>query len=87
MIITDKVDTEEEILASGGFADVRLGRYMGHLVAVKSLRVAEQDDLLKIKKVSTSLVIITGRLMSLIFCCSNFVERSFTGTRCLIRTC
>ena len=54
MILTDKVETEEKIRASGGFAVVRLGKYMGHSVAVRSLKVAEQDNLSKLKKVSTS---------------------------------
>ena len=52
MIITDKIETSDDILASGGFADIRRGTYMGHLVAVKTLRVAIQDDPLKIGKVS-----------------------------------
>jgi serine/threonine protein kinase len=52
MMITEKIEVEEKILASGGFADVRRGTYMGHLVAVKTLRVAEKDDFLKIRKVS-----------------------------------
>ena len=52
MMVTEKIEVEEEILASGGFADVRRGRYLGRLVAVKTLRVAAQDDLPKIRKVS-----------------------------------
>jgi serine/threonine protein kinase len=52
MVITEKIEVEDMILASGGFADVRRGRYVGHLVAVKTLRVAEQDDFLKIRKVN-----------------------------------
>ena len=54
MMITEKIEVEDQILANGGFADVRIGRYMGHLVAVKTMRVAEQDDTLKIRKVSLS---------------------------------
>ena len=56
MIITEKIAVEDEVLASGGFADVRRGSYMGHLVAVKTLRFAEQDDLLKIRKVSVDVI-------------------------------
>jgi len=52
MIIKEKVEIEDKMFASGGFADTRSGRYMGHLVAVKTLRVAAPDDLLKMKKVS-----------------------------------
>ena len=52
MMITEQVEVSDEILASGGFADIRTGTYMGHLVAVKTTRVAEQDGLSKVRKVS-----------------------------------
>jgi len=52
MMIREEITVSDEILATGGFADVRTGTYKGCLVAVKSLRVARQDDVLKIKKVS-----------------------------------
>ena len=52
MTITDNINVGEDILASGGFADIRCGTYLGHRVAVKTLRVAEQDDMVKIRKVS-----------------------------------
>jgi len=52
MIITENIEVEDKVLASGGFADVRCGTYMGHLVAMKSLRVAEQDDFMAIRKVN-----------------------------------
>ena len=51
MMITEEIEVSEKILASGGFADVRTGKYMGHLVAVKSTKVAELDDLSKSRKV------------------------------------
>jgi len=51
-MITEKIEVEDEVLASGGFSDVRIGKYKGHLVAVKTMRLAEQDDILKIRKVS-----------------------------------
>ena len=51
MMITEEIEVSEKILASGGFADVRTGKYMGHLVAVKSMKVAELDDLSKLRKV------------------------------------
>jgi len=54
MVITEKIEVGDEILASGGFADVRIGKYMGRLVAVKTMRLAEKDDTLKIRKVSVS---------------------------------
>ena len=52
MIITEKIEVSDEVFASSGFADVRPGKYTGHLVAMKTMRVAAQDDLLKIRKVS-----------------------------------
>jgi len=52
MMIAEDLKVSNKVLASGGFADVRTGRYMGHLVAVKTMRVAEQDSFLKIRKVS-----------------------------------
>ena len=51
-MITGKVEVEKEILASGGCSDVRFGRYMGHPVAVKALRITPTDDLLKLRRVS-----------------------------------
>jgi serine/threonine protein kinase len=74
MIITDKIEASDEILASGGFADirsttlasggfadVRCGRYMGRLVALKTLKVPEQGDLLKIRKVSINNIFPAAR--------------------------
>ena len=54
MVIREEIEVGKQILASGGFADVRSGTCKGHLVAVKTLRVAEIDDLQKIRKVSTN---------------------------------
>lgn len=51
MIITETIEISDEIFASSGFADVRPGKYLGYLVAVKTMRVAAQDDLPKIRKV------------------------------------
>ena len=50
----EKIEVSDGILISGGFADVRFGRYMGNPVAVKTLKIAVQDDLQKIRKVSVS---------------------------------
>jgi len=36
---------------SGGFADVRMGAFEGKDVAVKSVRVSEMDDKVRISKV------------------------------------
>jgi len=51
-MVAENIDVSEKILANGGFADVRTGTYKGRLVAVKSMRVSEQDDLGKLRKVS-----------------------------------
>ena len=60
MTITDNVDVERKILASGGFADMRRGTYLGHSVAVKTLRVTEKDDVARIRKVSIGAVFSAG---------------------------
>ena len=52
MMITESIEISDDILSNGGFADVRCGTYMGQLVVVKTMRVAAQDDFLKIRKVS-----------------------------------
>ena len=52
MIITEKIEVLDGILASGGFADVRCGKYTGRLVAMKTMRVPEHGDFLKVRKVS-----------------------------------
>ncbi|KAF9644344.1 kinase-like protein [Thelephora ganbajun] len=62
IMITENIEVEGEIRASGGFADVRSGRYMGSLVAVKTLRVAAQDDLQKIRKQFCKEVILWSTL-------------------------
>ena len=54
MVITEKIEAQTRIHASGGFADIRQGSYMGHLVAMKTLRVAKRDDAPKIRKVSVN---------------------------------
>ena len=52
MMITEEIKVSDSVFASGGFADVRTGTYMEHVVAVKTMRVTEQDGFLKIRKVS-----------------------------------
>lgn len=54
MIIAENIEVEDQILASGGFSDVRRGYYGGHLVAVRTLRVTVQDNILKLRKVSAN---------------------------------
>jgi len=50
-LLSDKYHVSESPRASGGFADVRMGVFKGKDVAVKSLRVSEMDDKVKIRKV------------------------------------
>lgn len=54
MVITDKVEISNsgQPYTSGGFADIKQGRYNRHTVAVKIMRVAASDDFEKIRKVS-----------------------------------
>ena len=52
MTITEEIAVSGEVLVSGGFADVRTGTYKGHLVAVKTMRVSQEDGFLWIRKVS-----------------------------------
>ena len=60
-MITEKIEVSDEVFASSGIADVRSGRYAGHLVTVKTMRVAAQDDLLKIRKVSIDEIFVPTR--------------------------
>ena len=46
------IEVSNEILVSGGFADIRCKWYTGQLVAVNTMRVAKQGNFVKIKKVS-----------------------------------
>ena len=50
-MITEKIEVSNEILASGGFADVRKGTYLNTLVAVKTMRVDEQDVSMRLREV------------------------------------
>ena len=49
---TDKIEVSDNMLASGGFVGVRTGTYLGAAVAVKIMRLDEQDGFMKIRKVS-----------------------------------
>jgi hypothetical protein len=80
MMITGKVRVEPEVLASGGFADVRRGTYRGHGVAVKALRVALKDDISKIRKVSANNGFIW--MQSRPCFSSNFVKKLCSGVHC-----
>ena len=54
MIMANKIEVMDVILASGGFSDVRCGKYMDNIVAMKTLRVTVQDNILNLRKVSTN---------------------------------
>ena len=50
-LLSDRFDLSGMPLASGSFADVRMGVFKGKDVAVKSLRVSEVDDKERIRRV------------------------------------
>ena len=52
MVVKEKIEVRDTILASGGFSDIRCGTYAGRLVAVKSARVTPWDNIQRIRKVS-----------------------------------
>ena len=86
MTITENIEVSDKILANGGFADVRTGTHMGHLVAVKTMRVSEQDDFQKLRKVSVDDVSPSAWCVFLTTSSSNFAKKLSSGTRCPIRT-
>ena len=45
------LEVEEAIIASGGFADIRKGRYRGMDVAVKTIRISQESDIEAIHEV------------------------------------
>jgi len=61
MIITKRIQVQDEILASGGFSDVRSGSMMGRRVAVRTLRVSMHDDIQRIRNVSTDEIFSAAR--------------------------
>lgn len=65
MMIVDEIEVGQEILASGGYADIRSGTHLGRLVALKALRVAALDDHQKLRKVSTDNAISDNLHMNL----------------------
>jgi len=52
--MTEMVEVSDETIGSGGFADVRSGRYMGHPAAVKTTNAGPRSDLQRIRKVCIS---------------------------------
>ena len=59
-MVTENIEVSDQILASGGFADIRTGKYMGRLVAVKTLRVPLQNDFLEVRKVIISDILLVN---------------------------
>jgi hypothetical protein len=59
MVITEDVEIED-LVASREFSDIRSGRHQGHLVAVKTLRIAGQDDLRKVRQVGVGAAVLTN---------------------------
>ena len=86
MTAIGKTGVEDKIFVSGGFADVRRGRYMGQPVAVKTLRTAERGDLEKMRKVNVDDIVPANRFMAEPFCSSNFAKKLCSGARYPIRT-
>ena len=52
MRITEGFEVSDEVLAFGGFGDIRSGTYNGGVVAVKTMRIATLDNFLRTRKVS-----------------------------------
>ena len=85
-MMIEEIAVSGEILASGGFADVRTGMYGGRLVAVKTMRVAKQDDSRKIRKVNVNGIFSFAYNVVLTIFPSNFAKKLFYGTRCPTQT-
>jgi len=80
LVLKEKVEIPDGILASAGSGDFRCRRYKGALVAVKTVGVPPQDDLQKIRKVSVSGTFLFS--LSRPFCSSDYTRKSFSGKRC-----
>ena len=86
MMITKKIEVPDEIIASGGSADARSGRYMGHFVVVKTIRVTDKVDFLK--KGAHQMYFLRTRDTASIFNINGWsapARKSFSGTRYPIR--
>ena len=84
MTIKGKIDysASSQYHTSGGFADIKQGKYRGGMVAVKIMRVAVTDDFVKIRKVSG----FRSGGISPTFSTSNSAKRLSFGILCLIQT-
>jgi len=52
IMIRERIEVSDEILAYGGFGYVRRGTYHDNLVAVKTAKVASRANLRRIRKVN-----------------------------------
>jgi hypothetical protein len=57
MIITEKIEVEDKILAFGGIMDVRCGKYKGHLVAVRTMKDPTEINIQHPRKVSINKIL------------------------------
>jgi len=85
-MIRENIEVSEEILAFGGFGEVREGTYKGDRVAVKTTRVPLVGDLTKIRKVSIDDNLGLLLAPSQPFCSSDFTGRLSSGACYPIRT-
>jgi len=83
--VAEELEVLDEILAFGGFGDVRCGTYMGHPVAVKTTRIPAQKDLQRIRKVSIGGFLHRPGAVSNILP-SDFTGKSFSGVHYSIQT-
>jgi hypothetical protein len=62
MVITEEIDfsAPNQLHTSGGFADIKPGRYKECTVAVKTMRVAMSDNFDRIRKVGRKLIFVVG---------------------------
>ena len=81
MMIAGNIEVGKDVLASGGYADIRRGTYLGHLVAVRALKIHLTDDHQKIRKVSTNNTASIVCMWTEWFRSSNFVNKSSFGAR------
>jgi len=86
MMITEEIKVSNEVLASGGFSDVRTGMYKGRLVAVKTIRLAKQDDSRRVRKVRINDTFSAAWNTVLTILHSNFAKKLSSGTHCPTQT-